>query len=56
MTIADYTKDQLLNFYQRMLLIREFELRAINERRAGLIMVVSRCAHQTAYQAAFDSE
>ena len=37
MTIADYTKDQLLNFYQRMLLIREFELRAINERRAGLI-------------------
>jgi pyruvate dehydrogenase E1 component alpha subunit len=37
MTIADYTKDQLLEFYDRMLLIREFELRAINERRAGLI-------------------
>lgn len=33
----DYPKSQLLDFYHRMLLIREFELRAINERRAGLI-------------------
>ena len=32
-----YPKEQLLNLYHRMLLIREFELRAINERRAGLI-------------------
>jgi len=37
MTIADYSKDKLLTFYQRMLLIREFELRAINERKGGLI-------------------
>ena len=37
MTIKDYPKEQLLDFYHRMLLIREFELRAINERRAGLI-------------------
>lgn len=37
MTINDYSKEQLLNFYRRMVLIREFELRAINERRAGLI-------------------
>jgi pyruvate dehydrogenase E1 component alpha subunit len=36
-TINDYSKEQLLNFYHRMVLIREFELRAINERRAGLI-------------------
>jgi pyruvate dehydrogenase E1 component alpha subunit len=35
--LTDYPKDQLLDLYQRMLLIREFELRAINERRAGLI-------------------
>jgi pyruvate dehydrogenase E1 component alpha subunit len=35
--MIDYDQDQLLNFYRRMLLIREFELRAINERRAGLI-------------------
>jgi pyruvate dehydrogenase E1 component alpha subunit len=35
--LADYSKEQLLDFYQRMLLIREFELRAINERRNGLI-------------------
>lgn len=37
MTITDYPKEQLLDFFHRMLLIREFELRAINERRAGLI-------------------
>lgn len=37
MTINDYSKEQLLNFFRRMVLIREFELRAINERRAGLI-------------------
>lgn len=37
MTITDYSKEQLLQFYQQMFLIREFELRAINERRAGLI-------------------
>jgi pyruvate dehydrogenase E1 component alpha subunit len=32
-----YSREQLLEFYQRMKLIREFELRAINERRGGLI-------------------
>ncbi len=37
MAIKKYSKKQLLNFYHRMLLVREFELRAINERRAGLI-------------------
>ncbi len=37
MTIKEYSKEQLFDFYHRMLLIREFELRAINERRAGLI-------------------
>ncbi len=37
MAITDYAKEQLLYFYQQMLLIREFELRAINERKAGLI-------------------
>jgi pyruvate dehydrogenase E1 component alpha subunit len=35
--LASYPKEQLLALYQRMVLIREFELRAINERRAGLI-------------------
>lgn len=35
--LTHYPEKQLLTFYQRMLLIREFELRAINERRAGLI-------------------
>jgi TPP-dependent pyruvate/acetoin dehydrogenase alpha subunit len=35
--ITDYPQEQLLEFYHRMLLIREFELRAINERKAGLI-------------------
>jgi pyruvate dehydrogenase E1 component alpha subunit len=35
--LENYTQEQLLNFYERMLLIREFELRAINERRGGLI-------------------
>lgn len=35
--LADYAKEQLLHLYKRMLLIREFELRAINERRNGLI-------------------
>jgi TPP-dependent pyruvate/acetoin dehydrogenase alpha subunit len=35
--LIDYPKEQLLDFYRRMLMIREFELRAINERRAGLI-------------------
>ena len=37
MTRTGYPHEQLLNFYHRMLLIREFELRAINERKAGLI-------------------
>lgn len=37
MLIIDFDQNQLLNFYRRMLLIREFELRAINERRSGLI-------------------
>lgn len=32
-----YEIDLLLEFYRRMLLVREFELRAIEERRAGLI-------------------
>jgi acetoin:2,6-dichlorophenolindophenol oxidoreductase subunit alpha len=32
-----YSKDQLLDFYRQMVKVREFELRAINERRAGLI-------------------
>ena len=35
--LTDYPKEQLLSFYEGMRLIREFELRAINERRAGLI-------------------
>lgn len=35
--LANYTKVQLLDFFRRMLMIREFELRAINERRNGLI-------------------
>ncbi len=35
--LRDYPQEQLLNFYRTMRLIREFELRAINERRAGLI-------------------
>ena len=35
--LENYTKENLLDFYERMLLIREFELRAINERRGGLI-------------------
>jgi len=33
----NYSKDQLLDFYRQMVKVREFELRAINERRAGLI-------------------
>jgi pyruvate dehydrogenase E1 component alpha subunit len=32
-----YPKDQLLRFYRQMKLVREFELRAIEERRSGLI-------------------
>jgi acetoin:2,6-dichlorophenolindophenol oxidoreductase subunit alpha len=35
--ITDYDQDQLLDFYRRLLLVREFELRAINERKNGLI-------------------
>ncbi len=35
--LTAYPKAQLLSFYERMRLIREFELRAINERRGGLI-------------------
>ncbi|MEW5960588.1 MAG: thiamine pyrophosphate-dependent dehydrogenase E1 component subunit alpha, partial [Chloroflexota bacterium] len=35
--LQDYPTAQLLNFYRTMRLIRDFELRAINERRAGLI-------------------
>lgn len=37
MPITDYSTDQLLHLYRQMLLVREFELRAIAERRAGLI-------------------
>lgn len=35
--LADYSKEQRLDFFRRMLMIRQFELRAINERRNGLI-------------------
>ncbi len=35
--LQSYSRDRLLGLYRRMLLIREFELRAINERKAGLI-------------------
>jgi len=34
---SPYSQKTLLGFYHQMLMIREFELRAINERRAGLI-------------------
>jgi acetoin:2,6-dichlorophenolindophenol oxidoreductase subunit alpha len=37
MEITEYPLAQLLALYEKMLIIREFELRAINERRAGLI-------------------
>ncbi len=37
MKITDYPVEQLLALYRQMLSVREFELRAINERRAGLI-------------------
>lgn len=37
MPIQDYSPTMLLHLYRQMYLVREFELRAINERRAGLI-------------------
>jgi pyruvate dehydrogenase E1 component alpha subunit len=37
MSIKDYAPELLLRLYRQMLLVREFELRAIAERRAGLI-------------------
>ena len=37
MPIDTYPSVMLLGLYRQMLLVREFELRAINERRAGLI-------------------
>ena len=37
MPITDYPIDKLIHLYRQMLLVREFELRAISERRAGLI-------------------
>lgn len=37
MPITNYSPDKLLHLYRQMLLVREFELRAIAERRAGLI-------------------
>lgn len=37
MPITNYSTDTLLHLYRQMLLVREFELRAIAERRAGLI-------------------
>ena len=37
MSIHDYPIGKLLHLYRQMLLVREFELRAISERRAGLI-------------------
>lgn len=35
--LNDYPKDQLARFFRQMTLVREFELRAIEERRGGLI-------------------
>ncbi len=35
--INEYSKDQLARFFRQMTLVREFELRAIEERRGGLI-------------------
>lgn len=37
MSIQEYPPTVLLHLYRQMYLVREFELRAINERRAGLI-------------------
>jgi pyruvate dehydrogenase E1 component alpha subunit len=37
MTLNDYPPELLVDLYRRMVLIREFELRAIAEREAGLI-------------------
>jgi len=37
MTITNFSHGQLLDFYRQMVKVREFELRAINERRSGLI-------------------
>jgi len=37
MPIDNYPVEELLRLYRQMYLVREFELRAINERRAGLI-------------------
>lgn len=37
MANLNYSKEQLLDFYRQMVKVREFELRAINERRSGLI-------------------
>ncbi len=37
MAIQDYSPELLLRLYRQMLMVREFELRAIAERRAGLI-------------------
>jgi pyruvate dehydrogenase E1 component alpha subunit len=37
MPIKGYSTEKLLHLYRQMLLVREFELRAIAERRAGLI-------------------
>jgi len=35
--LRDYSKEQLARFFRQMTLVREFELRAIEERRRGLI-------------------
>jgi acetoin:2,6-dichlorophenolindophenol oxidoreductase subunit alpha len=35
--LDEYSKDQLARFFRQMTLVREFELRAIEERRGGLI-------------------
>jgi pyruvate dehydrogenase E1 component alpha subunit len=37
MAIQDYSPELLLRLYRQMVMVREFELRAIAERRAGLI-------------------
>ena len=36
-TVTDYPKEQLRDLYRQLTLVREFELRAIAERRGGLI-------------------
>jgi TPP-dependent pyruvate/acetoin dehydrogenase alpha subunit len=39
--IDSYPKEFLANMYRRMVLVRQFELRAIEERRRGMIRDLS---------------